>query len=290
MQNVILNSGANDLERRQSLFAGNLFVYSASEASRALCDHAIALIKEAFGSLDPEHAQETLPVEKFIEIVGPLKSRFTNDLRTKELVRAYLVEKGVDPKDTFFDVPRLRVVPHSAYLTAGVSYAYKAHRDTWYSSPHGQLNWWLPVYEVVPERAMSFFPKYWNNSVPNSSGDFDYDEWTRVGRQQATQQVTKDTRKHPLPLIDLPVSEELRIAGSSGDAIVFSAAHLHATAPNTSRATRFSMDFRTIHISEMQRGAGAPNIDCESKGTTLRDFLNATDFAQIDEKKVLEVL
>jgi hypothetical protein len=160
-----------DLDRRQSLFDGAIFVYAATKASSALCGHAIEMAKEAFHPLDPEHAQEELTVEKFIEIVGPLKSRFTNDRRTKELLRDYLVEMGVSPRDTFFDVPRLRVVPHSAYLTAGVSYAYKGHRDTWYSSPHAQINWWLPVYEVLPERAMSFFPKYWDQAVPNSSVD-----------------------------------------------------------------------------------------------------------------------
>jgi hypothetical protein len=288
MQNILFNPSLDDAARRKALFAGNLIVLGATPASRALCQHAINMAKEAFDPLDPEHAQESLEVQKFIEIVGPLKSRFTNDMRTKELVRAYLEEQGVDTNVTYFDVPRLRVVPHSGYLTAGVSYAYKAHRDTWYSSPHGQINWWLPVHEVVPERAMSFYPTYWDRKVPNSSGDFDYDEWTRVGRQQATQQVTKDTRKHPIPLIDLPVSEEMRIGGQSGDAIVFSAAHLHATAPNSSNATRFSMDFRTIHVDDLVKGGGARNVDCESKGTTLRDFLKADDFGSIEEQRVLE--
>ena len=290
MQNVMFNPGMNDPERRKSLFRGNLIVIGATKASTALCQHAMDLAKEAFHLLDPEHAQESLPVEKFIEIVGPLKSRFTNSKKTKELVRAYLVEQDVDTDLTFFDVPRLRVVPHSGYLTAGVSYAYKGHRDTWYSSPHGQINWWLPVYEVVPERAMSFFPKYWDEAVPNTSNEFDYGEWTRVGRQQATEQVTKDTRKHPIPLVDLPGSEELRFAGATGYAIVFSAAHLHATAPNTSTATRFSLDFRTIHVDDLVKGAGARNVDCAAKGTTLNDFLKAADFSPIDDKHVSEAL
>ena len=290
MQNVLFNPNLSDSERRNSLFHGNLIVVGATKASTALCQHAMDLAKEAFFPLDPEHAQESLPVEKFIEIVGPLKSRFTNDRKTKELVRDYLAEQGVDTDSTFFDVPRLRVVPHSGYLTAGVSYAYKGHRDTWYSSPHGQINWWLPVYEVVPERAMSFFPKYWDEAVPNSSNEFDYGEWTRVGRQQATEQVSKDTRKHPLPLVDLPVSEELRIGGATGDAILFSAAHLHATAPNSSTATRFSMDFRTIHVDDLFKDAGAKNVDCAAKGTTLADFLKATDFSPIPEKYVSAAL
>jgi hypothetical protein len=195
MQNILFNPSLDDAARRKALFAGNLIVLGATPASRALCQHAINMAKEAFDPLDPEHAQESLEVQKFIEIVGPLKSRFTNDMRTKELVRAYLEEQGVDTNVTYFDVPRLRVVPHSGYLTAGVSYAYKAHRDTWYSSPHGQINWWLPVHEVVPERAMSFYPTYWDRKVPNSSGDFDYDEWTRVGHQGHPQ--TSDSAYRP---------------------------------------------------------------------------------------------
>jgi hypothetical protein len=282
MVGLFVNHEVADDERRTRLFAGNLFLRSRSPASDALCEHAIQFIKEAFGPHDPQRAQFQSPVAEFISRVGPLKTRFTNDLETKHRIRDLLAEMDCDLDDVFFDVPRLRVVPHGDYLSAGVSYAYKPHRDIWYSSPSCQVNVWMPVFEVVPERAMSFFPAYFSEPVANSSGDFDYDEWCAVGRQNAVAQVSKDTRKHPLPLEPVAGASELRIAGTKGDAILFSAAHLHATAPNQSGLTRFSIDFRTICMTDLKSGRGAPNVDCRATGTTLADFIKARDFSPID--------
>ena len=51
--------------------------------------------------------------------------------------------------------------------------------------------------------------------------------------------------------------------------------------PNTAGTTRFSIDFRTLNIGDLRSGLGAPSIDNSSRGTTLRDFLSATDFAPL---------
>ena len=51
------------------------------------------------------------------------------------------------------------------YLTSGISYAFHPHRDTWYSAPFCQINWWIPVYEIVPENVMAFHPRYWTQPV-----------------------------------------------------------------------------------------------------------------------------
>lgn len=279
---VVLNHDMSCRDRRNHVFDGQLLVYTRRDATAMLADHAIAMASEMLAPHDVERAQFELPVEEFIARVGPLKSRFTNDLRTKELVRDVLAAFGCDLETTYFDVPRLRVVPHGDYLSSGVSYAYKAHRDTWYSSPSAQVNWWMPVFDVTADRAMSFFPEYWDRAVPNTSADFDYGEWCRVGRAMASSQVREDTRKHPLPLAAVDTRSELRIAGTRGDAILFSAAQLHSTAPNTSGLTRFSIDFRTIHLADLDDGRGAPNIDSRATGTTLGDFLRASDFSPID--------
>jgi hypothetical protein len=281
MVGIVLNHDLTCRQRRDLAFAGDLLVFTQRAATAALANHAIALISEILSADDAGRAQFGLPVESFIERVGPLKSRFTNDLETKKLVRDVLVSFGCDLDRTYFDVPRLRVVPHGDYLSSGVSYAYKAHRDTWYSSPTAQVNWWMPVFDVTSNRAMSFFPEYWNKAVTNSSGDFDYGEWCRVGRTMAASQVMEDTRKHPLPLTTVETRSELRIAGTKGDVILFSAAQLHSTAPNQSGLTRFSIDFRTINLDDLDGGRGAPNIDSRATGTTVGDFLRASDFEPI---------
>jgi hypothetical protein len=285
MVNIYLNPNLTSEEKRTSIFDGNLLLYACDASSKELVDHATSMIAEALAPHDPERAQFSLPVENFIQRIGALKTKFTNDARTKVLIRALLSAQGHDLLDTYFDVPRLRVVPHGDYLTSGVSYAYKAHRDIWYSSPTAQLNWWMPVFSIAANRAMSFFPEYWTKKVPNSSAEFDYSEWCNVGRQLATSQVGKDTRKHPLPNEPVNVESELRIAGSPGDLIVFSSSHLHATAENTSGLTRFSIDFRTISLADLESKRGAPNIDSKAQGSTIGDFLRASDFQSISLSK-----
>ena len=94
----------------------------------------------------------------------------------------------------------------------------------------------------------------------------------------ALSQMRVDMRKHPLPLAAVDTRSELRIAGTMGDAILFSAAQLHSTAPNQSGLTRFSIDFRTISLDDLDQERGAPNIDSRATGTTLGDFLRASDF------------
>jgi hypothetical protein len=285
MVGIVLNHDIDCHDRRSLVFRGELLLYTRRDATAALADHAIAMVSEMLSPDDAERAQFEMPVEEFIERVGPLKSRFTNDRKTKELVRQVLESFGCDLETTYFDVPRLRVVPHGDYLSSGVSYAYKAHRDIWYASPTTQMNWWMPAFDVTSNRSMSFFPEYWGKAVPNSSSDFDYGEWCRVGRTIASSQVKEDTRKHPVPLEAIDTRSELRIAGTKGDTIMFSAAHLHSTAPNQSGLTRFSIDFRTINVEDLSIGRGAPNVDSRATGTTLGDFLRASDFKPMDASR-----
>ena len=282
MLSLLVNHVLSDSLRRDAIFDGSILLYTQSPSSLALCQHARDMAVAAFAPHEPERAQFALPVEEFVAKAGPLKSRFTNDLRTKELIRDLLTELGCDLRETYFDVPRLRIVPSDAYLTSGVSYAYKAHRDIWYSSPLCQLNYWIPVFPVVPGRAMSFFPSYWDRPLANTSSGFDYGEWCAVGRQMATTQIKEDTRKHPVPTEPVELASEARIAGEMGEMILFSAAHMHATAPNDSGLTRFSLDFRTVNREDLKQQRGAPNVHNGATGTTLGDFLRADDFQPLD--------
>ncbi|HSY20712.1 MAG TPA: hypothetical protein VK841_01275, partial [Polyangiaceae bacterium] len=280
---IYVDHALSDDARRRLLFGGALLLNSRSKATVALSNYASSMIVEAFAPHAPETAQDAMLVQEFVERVAPLKKAFTNGPRTKELIRDMLSDAGCDLADTYFDVPRMRVVPHGGYLNAGVAYAYKPHRDTWYAAPLAQINWWMPIYAVTPERAMSFFPEYWDKALRNSSCDFDYDEWCAVGRPGAVSQITTDTRKHPLPLEEVSTASDLRIGGMPGDMIRFSGSHLHSTFPNVSGVTRFSADFRTVSLEDLRTQRGAPNVDSRSVGSTLRDFISAKDFTSIPD-------
>jgi hypothetical protein len=286
MVRLSLDASYEDAQRREAIFGGEFALFSATAELRALGAFARTLIAERFGPRDPRHAQHEMTVEEFVAIVGPLKSTFTNHPRTKELVRDFLKASGHDLDRTYFDVPRLRVVSAREYLTAGVGYTYKAHRDTWYAGPQSQVNWWAPLYDLEPSQSLVFYPGYFDRAIENSSEAFDYEDWKQNGRKAAATQIAADTRKHPLPLSTLDERDELRIVMRADQAIAFSAAQLHATAPNTSEATRFSIDFRTVNLDDVQSGRQAKNIDSRSTGTTLGDFLRAADFAPIAQQPV----
>ncbi len=271
----------SDDVRRQRLFAGDLFQFTALDSVRRLCGFARSLAEGAFGDLDPQTSQFAMPVEAFVDVIGPLKRTFTNHPDTRQMVQAVLREAGCDLETTYFDVPRLRVVSAQGYLTAGMGYAYKLHRDPWYSSPSAQFNFWIPVYDVVAERTLALYPDYFSQPVANSSDGFDYGEWVAVGRQAAATMVTSDTRNHPLPLESIDRSHCVRFVGKQDTAFLFAGSHLHETAPNTSPCTRFSMDFRLVNADDLEAGRGGPNVDGRARGTTLGDFVRASDFTHL---------
>jgi hypothetical protein len=226
-------------------------------------------------------AQEHLPVEKYVEILARLKPEFIHHPRCKQLIPGLLTDLGCDIEETYFDVPRLRTMTHGDYLTAGLAYAFHPHRDTWFSAPPCQLNWWIPVYEIGPENTIAFFPRYWSQPIANSSRDYNYYKWNQESRGQAAAQIKTDTRKQPQALEPIDMDTQIRVVCKAGGIILFSGGYLHATVPNTSGRTRFSIDFRTVHLDDVIQRRGAENVDSECTGTTLRDFLRARDLVRL---------
>jgi hypothetical protein len=287
MSAVFFDSQADDDARRRHLYGGEIFVYSPRPSSSAFCAFARELIQEAFGSVDPLKAQYGMPVEKYVEILTALKPKFIHHPQCKKLIQGLLEDFGCDLSKTYFDVPRLRTATSDDYLTTGIAYAFHPHRDTWYSAPFCQLNWWLPVYDIQSENTVAFHPRYWAQPLRNGSNRYNYYKWNEDSRKNAAKHIKVDTRDQPRPEEPVELDPQTRIVCQAGGLILFSGAQLHSTVPNTSGYTRFSIDFRTVHLDDVNARRGAPNIDSACTGTTLRDFVNADDFARISEQAVL---
>lgn len=116
MTDIYLNPKKTDYERRQIIFDGAIISNSASINSIALCDFAKELIDETFLDFNPQTAQFQLKVSDFVNMIGPLKSRFTNHIKAKLCIQKLLAEFGCDLNKTYFDVPRIRIVTHGNYL------------------------------------------------------------------------------------------------------------------------------------------------------------------------------
>jgi hypothetical protein len=286
MPTIYVDPALNEEQRRRRLYGGDLMTFSPLESATRLTGLARELSEAAFAPYDPQVAQESMSPERYVEILADLKPSFIHDPRAKELIAGLLSEVGCDIDKTYFDVPRLRTMAHGEYLKAGLAYQFHAHRDTWFSAPHQQLNWWLPVYAIEPENSMAFHTQYFGRPIQNSSAGYDYGEWTKTGRQEAAKQVTKETRKQPQAEEPLELNPDVRVVTPPGGTLIFSAAHLHSTVPNTTDRTRFSIDFRTVNLDDLVDGVAAPNIDSECTGTTLRDFLRASDLEPLPEDVV----
>ena len=283
---LYVDSVSDDEARRHRLYGGDLFAFSPSASATELAQLAGELSETAFAPHDPQLAQESVSAEEYVDILAQLKPGFIHHPRAKELIRGLLSELGCDVDRTYFDVPRLRTMAHGEYLKAGLAYQFHPHRDTWFSAPHQQLNWWLPVYAVESQNCMAFHPQYFDTPVRNSSAGYDYEQWSKTGRQEAAKQVKKETRKQPQAQEPLELQPDVRVVTPPGGTLVFSAAQLHSTVPNTTNRTRFSIDFRTVDLDDLVHGVAAPNIDSECTGTTLRDFVRASDLEPLPEEVI----
>jgi Phytanoyl-CoA dioxygenase (PhyH) len=283
MNTVYFDNKMSDADRRHQLYQGQLFVYAPTKSSLELCGVARELARAAFAPFGPEEAQFGLPVEKYVEILASLKPKFIHHPLCKELIRQLFEELGCDIEKTHFDVPRLRTMTSGDYLTAGLAYAFHPHRDTWFSAPPCQINWWIPVYDIQSDNTMAFHPKYWDQPVRNSSRDYDYYRWNKESRGEAAKQIKTDTRKQPQAEEPIDSEPQIRLVCKAGGIILFSGACMHSTVRNTSGRTRFSIDFRSVHLDDVLAKRGAPNIDSACTGTTLRDFLRASDFERMSD-------
>ena len=149
----------SDEERRQQLFDGQLLVFAPRSSTRAFISFARNLIEDAFSPFNPEMAQYEMSVEQYADILIKLKPGFIHHPESKRLMREIFIEMGCDLEKTYFDdVPKMRSSTSDNYLTTGIAYAWHLHRDTWYSAPSCQINWWIPIYDIQSENAMAFHP------------------------------------------------------------------------------------------------------------------------------------
>lgn len=279
---LYINQLQNKKDFRNSVYSGDIFLNTDLQAPAALCDFARHCITRAFDGETHHQALHTMmPVEEFVVLVTRLKGQFTNCLEVKEMIQRFVLEIGADPADYLFDVPRIRVVPNYNYLHAGVSYAYKPHRDSWYGSLACQINTWMPVYTIQPDQTMMINPAYFSTPVKNSSAEWSLSNWINVQRSLAKDNVTEEVRVHPVPLEEVSTLSEVRIAANAGEIITFSGSHLHGTVPNYTEQTRYSIDFRLVHIGDLLAGNGAVNVDSGVKDTEagFKDLIHVSDFS-----------
>ena len=279
--NLLFDSDWDDERRRSAVYGGDVFVFSPSAPALALVARARELLEAAFAPYHPTEAQYHVPVADFAAVLAEVKPAFIHDPLCKQLIPQLIEALGADPAQIYFDVPRMRSATAHGYLTSGISYAFHPHRDTWYSAPQAQINWWFPIYEMEPGNGMAFHPRYFAQGLPNSSETYNYYRWNLQNRATAASQVGTDTRIQPRLTTDIDPDDQVRVVLPVGGVMMFSGQQLHETVVNTTELTRYSIDFRTVHRGDLEQGLGAPSPDVHCTGTSLRDFLSCTDLQRL---------
>jgi hypothetical protein len=275
---------ADDHELRHRLYGGDLVVLTRLRSVSDLVEYARQQLAELFWPHDPEHAHEHFGPAEMARVLGDWKPRFIHDDRSKKLVCDIIAEAGLPAEHTHYDVPKPRTSFPVGHLTTGVAFAFPWHRDVWYSAPAQQLNWWLPIFPVRPDNSMSFDLQKFDQAVPNTSGTFDYYR-NNTHRLTTACSVTKEQQPRPGAIDHEPV-QELVVLPPPGAILLFSGAQLHTSIPNTSGLARYSIDFRTVDARDLVADRGAPLVDVQCTGTSVRDFRNIGDGTAFDEDLV----
>jgi hypothetical protein len=281
---VMVDPDLQDDALRQALYDGKLIVLTRLQAVSDLVDYTREQLTDLFAPYEPEHVHEHIEPAEMAKLLGTWKPRWIHAQRSRQLVCDIITQAGLPAEFTHYDVPRPRTSFPKGHLNTGVAAAFPWHRDSWYSAPFQQLNFWLPVFPVREDNSMAFDLNGFGRAVPNTSDTFDYYR-NNTQRLTAAQNITKDEQARP-GAIDHKPAQELIVLPSPGSVLLFAGGQLHTSIPNTSGLARYSVDFRTVDARDLVSGRAAPVVDAYCTGTAIRDFVNIKDGSSFDEDTV----
>jgi hypothetical protein len=259
---------------RAELYGGTIFLLPPTDASRHLVADVRERLADALGSPAFREVAHTLPNDQLFERIGALRRELYLAPRYHAAVCDVVSDLGLDPERSAFDPLRLRVILDRGHERPLAAPVYHPHRDTWYAHPRALLTWWIPLDDLSAEETFEFYPDYFRNPVANDSEIFDYDDWVRDGWELKIGWQKHDTEArfpHAEPGCDR--GRALGFSCRAAENLLFSGAHFHATRPQVTGRTRFSLDFRIVDLPDHEAGLGAPDVDNRSRGSALRDYV-----------------
>jgi hypothetical protein len=264
---------------RAALYAGDVFLGPPTAASRALAGAVRARLAEVLGCAPAEvrDAPQRMPNEELFARIGALRRELYLEPRFHELLRAVVAAGGLDPARVAFDPLRLRVVRHRGHENPLAAPVYHPHRDTWYAHPRALIAWWIPLDDLAAHETFVFHPERFRAPVDNDSEIFDYGDWVRDGWELKIgwqQLAAGATARYPRAAASADFGPAVGFSCRQAENLVFSGAHLHATLPQATGRTRFSLDFRIVDLGDHAAGLGAPDVDNRSRGSSLADYVH----------------
>ena len=259
---------------RRAVYAGDVFLTGPTPASRALVDTVLDRLAATLGCARAEVRDARFPNAELFARIGRLRKELYLEPHFHDAIRSVISVAGLDPSRVAFDPLRLRVVLDRGHENPLAAPVYHPHRDTWYSHPAALIAWWIPLDDLAAHETFVFYPDRFARPVDNDSEIFDYGDWVRDGWELKIgwQKLGADAR-YPRAAAGVDGGRAEGFACQTGDNLVFSGAHFHATLPQATGRTRFSLDFRIVDLPDHAAGLGAPNADNRSRGSALRDYI-----------------
>jgi hypothetical protein len=276
MKIIRTDSSISDKDRADILFSGDLLIQRDISAMHQLIEWTSTLLNDALKPLGAVTAQANLTPEKFIKLTTDAQTNFRVSEQARSLFFKALEECGVDLKESYYDHFPLRIVPYGTEYGGARNSFISPHRDTWGSNIHSQINWWAPIYELEESRTIAIYPKYWADPIANDTSDWRFDKHIE-SRRNTPKGLKAPYPSAPSPMETVDESEVVKVMLEPGDVLSFSSAHLHASVPNSSKLTRYSVEMRTINQKDLQAGREAPNVDNEATELMYNWFKRITD-------------
>ncbi|MFO0976783.1 MAG: phytanoyl-CoA dioxygenase family protein [Planctomycetaceae bacterium] len=265
---------ASNPSARTALYDGSVFLLPSTTETLELVARVVELLEQELGA-DFRHTQFHVSSEEYFRRIGVLRKRIYTEPQFHQLVEAIVEVTGFELNETAYDPARLRVVAHAGHENPAAAPIYYGHRDTWYSNSQSMITWWIPLHDVTPAETFEFYPDDYLRPVNNDSEQFDFQEWVSDGQEKRIGWQKKDTgltATYP-ELHESPQGRVFQVEAKQGELLLFSGQHLHQTRKNVTGQTRFSLDFRTVHLNDHATGVGAPNVDNRSTGSSLVQYI-----------------
>lgn len=267
---------SNDL-LRESLYDGDVFLLPPTEASLRYVEIAKEMLQRAFFDVkDPRQAHREVSPEEFFRRIGAVRRELYLEEAYHKLIFELLEGHGFPPEEVAFDPAKLRTISHDGHKNPAAAPVYYGHRDTWYGHPPELITWWIPLDDLLEEETFHFYPEKFSSPVPNDSEIFDYDDWVSRGWSLKIGWQDPEAGKNALyPGVngEFDPGPALGFSCRRGENLLFSGAHYHQTREQSLGTTRFSLDFRIVHLEDHRAGRGAPDVDNRSRGSALRDYV-----------------
>jgi hypothetical protein len=267
MNIILIDKPISDADRAESNFKGDLLIYQNIPAMHELIAYADTLLCDVLDGIEPAEAQHHYLPNEFLRRTTKAQSNFRQSQIPKDLFFKALEQCGVDLNSTYYDHFPMRIVPFDKDSINDWDGARCGvighHRDTWGSNIHCQLNWWAPLYELEKERTIAIYPDYWLKPIENYTSIWSFEVFLKQ-RGKATEERLESYPSAPSPQASVDESGVVRVMLKPGDILSFASAHLHASVPNTTQSTRFSVEMRSINKNDLVNNRAAPNVDNEA--------------------------